>query len=124
MWTGWPGTWTARCACRSTSGSSATKTSSPPCPGPPRSRGPRISSRRWRPAAPDRERRSMALTPPAASGDPLWYKDAIIYEVHVRAFADSNRDGIGDFAGLTGKLDYLKDLGVTTIWVLPFYPSP
>jgi maltose alpha-D-glucosyltransferase/alpha-amylase len=57
-------------------------------------------------------------------GDPLWYKDAVIYEVHVRAFADSNGDGRGDFQGLTGKLDYLRDLGVTAIWVLPFYPSP
>ncbi len=56
--------------------------------------------------------------------DPLWYKDAIIYEVHVRAFADSNGDGIGDFAGLTGKLPYLQDLGVTCLWLLPFYPSP
>ncbi|HEY9601412.1 MAG TPA: maltose alpha-D-glucosyltransferase [Allocoleopsis sp.] len=56
--------------------------------------------------------------------DPLWFKDAIIYEVPVRAFADSNDDGIGDFRGLTEKLDYLKDLGVTAIWVLPFFPSP
>jgi maltose alpha-D-glucosyltransferase/alpha-amylase len=56
--------------------------------------------------------------------DPLWYKDAVIYEVHVRAFRDSNGDGIGDFRGLTEKLDYLRDLGVTAIWVLPFYPSP
>ena len=56
--------------------------------------------------------------------DPLWYKDAVIYEVHVRAFADSNGDGIGDFAGLTSRLDYLRDLGVTAIWLLPFYPSP
>jgi len=55
---------------------------------------------------------------------PLWYKDAIIYEVHVRAFFDSNADGIGDFAGLTQKLDYLQELGVTAIWLLPFYPSP
>ncbi len=54
----------------------------------------------------------------------LWYKDAIIYEVHVRAFADSNGDGIGDFAGLTEKLDYLRDLGITALWLLPFYPSP
>jgi len=58
------------------------------------------------------------------SDDPLWYKDAIIYELHVRAFHDSDGDGIGDFAGLTEKLDYLQDLGVTAIWLLPFYPSP
>ncbi|MDD4984966.1 MAG: maltose alpha-D-glucosyltransferase [Dehalococcoidales bacterium] len=56
--------------------------------------------------------------------DPLWYKDAIIYELHVRAFYDSNGDGIGDFPGLTEKIDYLQDLGVTAIWLLPFYPSP
>jgi maltose alpha-D-glucosyltransferase/alpha-amylase len=56
--------------------------------------------------------------------DPLWYKDAIIYELHVKAFYDSNGDGIGDFPGLTEKLDYIKDLGVNTIWLLPFYPSP
>jgi len=56
--------------------------------------------------------------------DPLWYKDAIVYELHVRAFSDSNGDGIGDFRGLTGKLDYLEDLGVNTLWLLPFYPSP
>lgn len=56
--------------------------------------------------------------------DPLWFKDAIIYEVPVRAFADSNADGIGDFRGLTEKLDYLQDLGVTAVWVLPFFPSP
>jgi maltose alpha-D-glucosyltransferase/alpha-amylase len=54
----------------------------------------------------------------------LWYKDAIIYEVHVRAFFDSDGDGRGDFQGLTAKLDYLRDLGVTAIWLLPFYPSP
>ena len=57
-------------------------------------------------------------------GDALWYKDAIIYEVPVRAFCDSDGDGIGDFKGLTSKLDYLQDLGVTAIWLLPFYPSP
>ncbi|WP_348269957.1 maltose alpha-D-glucosyltransferase [Edaphobacter paludis] len=56
--------------------------------------------------------------------DPLWYKDAIIYELHVRAFADSNNDGIGDFGGLLSRLDYLQDLGVTCIWLLPFFPSP
>jgi maltose alpha-D-glucosyltransferase/alpha-amylase len=64
-------------------------------------------------------------TPAAAlDGDELWYKDAIIYQLHVKAFADSNNDGIGDFAGLTDKLDYLQDLGVTALWLLPFYPSP
>ncbi len=56
--------------------------------------------------------------------DPLWYKDAIIYETHVRAFFDSDADGIGDFPGLTEKLDYLQDLGITALWLLPFYPSP
>ncbi len=56
--------------------------------------------------------------------DPLWYKDAIIYEAHVRAFLDSSGDGSGDFAGLTQKLDYIQDLGVTALWLLPFYPSP
>src|SRR5438105_2631617 len=56
--------------------------------------------------------------------EPQWYRDAVIYEVHVRAFFDSNGDGIGDFRGLTQKLDYLQDLGVTAVWVLPFYPSP
>ena len=53
-----------------------------------------------------------------------WYKDAIIYELHIKAFFDSNGDGIGDFEGLMQKLDYLEDLGVTAIWLLPFYPSP
>ena len=56
--------------------------------------------------------------------DPLWYKDAVIYELHIRSFFDSNGDGIGDFGGLTQKLDYLADLGVTALWLLPFYPSP
>ncbi len=56
--------------------------------------------------------------------DPLWYKDAIIYELRVSSFFDANGDGIGDFAGLTEKLDYLEDLGVTALWLLPFYPSP
>ncbi|HKI00370.1 MAG TPA: maltose alpha-D-glucosyltransferase [Thermoanaerobaculia bacterium] len=60
----------------------------------------------------------------AGAGDPLWYKDAVIYEIHVRAFFDSDGDGRGDFQGLTAKLDYLRDLGVTAIWLLPFYPSP
>ncbi|MDX2152456.1 MAG: maltose alpha-D-glucosyltransferase [Bryobacteraceae bacterium] len=56
--------------------------------------------------------------------DTLWYKDAVIYELHVRAFADSDNDGMGDFAGLSEKLDYLQDLGVTALWLLPFFPSP
>src|SRR5450432_2874939 len=74
---------------------------------------------------------STASTRPRAAvkqagsmSDPLWYKDAIIYELHVRAFFDSDNDGIGDFRGLTQKLDYLQDLGVTCIWLLPFFPSP
>ncbi|MGA8671927.1 MAG: maltose alpha-D-glucosyltransferase, partial [Terracidiphilus sp.] len=60
----------------------------------------------------------------ASAIDPLWFKDAIIYELHVRAFADSNGDGIGDFPGLLSHLDYLQELGVTCIWLLPFFPSP
>ncbi|RAI45598.1 maltose alpha-D-glucosyltransferase [Rhodoplanes roseus] len=58
------------------------------------------------------------------SGDPLWYKDAVIYQIHVKSFFDSNNDGIGDFNGLTHQLDYIQDLGVTALWLLPFYPSP
>ena len=61
---------------------------------------------------------------PQLQADPVWYKDAIIYEIHIRAFSDSNGDGIGDFPGLTQKLDYLQDLGVTAVWLLPFCPSP
>jgi maltose alpha-D-glucosyltransferase/alpha-amylase len=61
---------------------------------------------------------------PCSATDPLWYKDAILYEIHVRAFADSNADGIGDFQGLISKLDYLQELGVTCLWLLPFFPSP
>jgi maltose alpha-D-glucosyltransferase / alpha-amylase len=59
-----------------------------------------------------------------SSGEPLWYRDAIIYQLHVKAYFDSTGDGIGDLQGLTEKLDYLSDLGVTAIWLLPFYPSP
>jgi maltose alpha-D-glucosyltransferase / alpha-amylase len=59
-----------------------------------------------------------------SASDPLWYKDAIIYELHVKAFFDSNNDGIGDFGGLIQKLDYLQDLGITCLWLLPFFPSP
>lgn len=58
------------------------------------------------------------------NADPLWFKDAIFYELHIRAFFDSDGDGIGDFEGLVQKLDYLEDLGINTIWLLPFYPSP
>jgi len=70
--------------------------------------------------------RSIAAdaAPDVEAVDELWYKDAIIYQLHVKAFADSNNDGIGDFAGLTEKLDYLQELGVNTLWLLPFYPSP
>jgi maltose alpha-D-glucosyltransferase/alpha-amylase len=68
---------------------------------------------------------SRAAPAPALEGaDPSWYMDAIIYQLHVKAFFDSNGDGIGDFAGLASKLDYVRDLGVNTLWLLPFYPSP
>ena len=70
-------------------------------------------------ASPDLEQPAAA-----AADDELWYLDAVIYELHVKAFFDSNDDGIGDFRGLTQKLDYVQDLGVNTIWLLPFYPSP
>src|ERR1700751_3202344 len=56
--------------------------------------------------------------------NPLWYRDAIIYQLHVKAFFDADDDGIGDFQGLCRKLDYLQDLGGTALWLLPFYPSP
>ncbi len=67
-----------------------------------------------------------ARTKPAATTelDQLWYKDAIIYQLHLKSFFDSNGDGIGDFQGLISKLDYIADLGVNTLWLLPFYPSP
>ncbi|MDQ2083822.1 maltose alpha-D-glucosyltransferase [Xanthobacteraceae bacterium Astr-EGSB] len=65
-----------------------------------------------------------AAADPARAGDHLWYKDAVVYQLHVKAFADSNNDGIGDFSGLTERLDYLQELGVNTLWLLPFYPSP
>src|SRR5690606_39640373 len=58
------------------------------------------------------------------SDDALWYKDSIIYQVHIKSFRDSNRDGYGDFPGLLEKLDYIQSLGVDCIWLLPFYPSP
>ncbi|MBK8906449.1 MAG: maltose alpha-D-glucosyltransferase [Rhodospirillales bacterium] len=66
----------------------------------------------------------MPADDPNRFEDPLWYKDAIVYQLHVKAYLDSSGDGIGDFRGLTQKLDYLVDLGVTAVWLLPFYPSP
>ncbi|UJX46704.1 maltose alpha-D-glucosyltransferase [Xanthobacter sp. YC-JY1] len=66
-----------------------------------------------------------ASTATSTTGDDaLWYKDAVIYQLHVKSFFDANDDGIGDFAGLISKLDYIASLGVTCIWLLPFYPSP
>ena len=56
--------------------------------------------------------------------DALWYKDAVIYQLHVKSFCDSDNDGVGDFPGLISKLDYIAELGVDVIWLLPFYPSP
>jgi maltose alpha-D-glucosyltransferase / alpha-amylase len=69
-------------------------------------------------------KREKSPPPEPLSDDPLWFKDAIIYQVHVKAFFDSNEDGYGDFAGITAKLDYIQALGVNTVWLLPFYPSP
>jgi maltose alpha-D-glucosyltransferase/alpha-amylase len=79
--------------------------------------------------APDSPILTVAVDPvtpagSAAEDDPLWYKDAIVYQAHVKSFFDSNNDGIGDFQGLTQKLDYLHALGITCIWLLPFFPSP
>ncbi|HVX28845.1 MAG TPA: alpha-amylase family protein, partial [Nitrolancea sp.] len=68
--------------------------------------------------------RTVEADPTTLETDSLWYKDAVIYQLHPRAFFDSNADGIGDFPGLTQKLDYIRDLGVNAIWLLPFYPSP
>ncbi|MGH9868830.1 MAG: maltose alpha-D-glucosyltransferase [Candidatus Polarisedimenticolia bacterium] len=68
--------------------------------------------------------RKTRSSPHVPGPEPLWYKDAIIYQVHVRSFADSGTDGSGDFKGLASRLPYLRDLGVTAIWLLPFYPSP
>src|SRR5688572_20759006 len=56
--------------------------------------------------------------------DVTWYKDAVIYQAHVKSFFDANNDGVGDFVGLMEKLDYIVELGVNAIWLLPFYPSP
>ncbi|MCW5661384.1 MAG: maltose alpha-D-glucosyltransferase [Burkholderiaceae bacterium] len=65
-----------------------------------------------------------ATVEPSNADDPLWFKDAVIYELHIKAYADANGDGIGDFRGLTEHLDHVQQLGVNTIWLLPFYPSP
>src|SRR5918998_1426430 len=59
-----------------------------------------------------------------SNADPLWYKDAVIYQTHVKSYRDANADGYGDFRGLTEKLDYIQQLGADTVWLLPFYPSP
>ena len=64
------------------------------------------------------------LLPAGTAADQLWYKDAIIYQLHVKSFFDANNDGVGDFPGLIAKLDYIAELGVNTVWLLPFYPSP
>ena len=61
---------------------------------------------------------------PTITADPSWYKDAVIYQLHVKSFHDGNGDGVGDFTGLVSKLDYVKELGADTLWLLPFYPSP
>jgi maltose alpha-D-glucosyltransferase/alpha-amylase len=67
---------------------------------------------------------ATAVPQTATDADPLWYLDAVIYELHIKAYADANGDGIGDFRGLTERLDHVQSLGVNTIWLLPFYPSP
>jgi len=72
----------------------------------------------------DPEQRSIELGNTDSDADPLWYKDAVIYQLNVKAFFDSDGDGMGDFKGVTSKLDYVKELGVNTIWLMPFYPSP
>jgi maltose alpha-D-glucosyltransferase / alpha-amylase len=69
-------------------------------------------------------RKRLSKVKPVAAADPLWFKDAVIYQVHVRAFRDSNEDGIGDIRGLTEKLDYIQELGVTALWLQPFFLSP
>jgi maltose alpha-D-glucosyltransferase / alpha-amylase len=77
-----------------------------------------------RPWGPRGARRPDIKAGDVIDNDPLWFKDAVIYQVHVKAFFDANDDGIGDFPGLTAKLDYIKELGATCIWLLPFFPSP
>ena len=72
----------------------------------------------------DSETTTATDAPATSVEDPTWYRDAIIYQVHVKSFFDANNDGVGDFPGLLAKLDYIAELGVTAIWLLPFYPSP
>ena len=67
---------------------------------------------------------SVAPIDQVTGGRPHWFKDAVIYQTHIKAFFDANGDGIGDFAGLIEKLDYIQELGISAIWLLPFYPSP
>ena len=73
---------------------------------------------------PTSRRRNKAADILQFEDDPIWYKDALIYELHVRAFFDSDADGGGDFRGLIEKLPYLQDLGINALWLLPYYPSP
>ena len=73
---------------------------------------------------PKRDGATFAVTGGIDRDQADWYKDAVIYQLHIKAFMDSNGDGIGDFAGLMQRLDYVQELGVTAIWLLPFYPSP
>jgi maltose alpha-D-glucosyltransferase/alpha-amylase len=73
---------------------------------------------------PEEEQQEAQPAADAQPTEPLWYKDAVIYQLHVKAFFDSNNDGVGDFRGLTSKLDYIQELGVNAVWLLPFYPSP
>lgn len=69
-------------------------------------------------------KRPASVVNAANRDDPQWYKDAVVYQLHIKSFFDANNDGVGDFPGLMQKLDYIAQLGVDTIWVLPFYPSP
>ncbi len=71
-----------------------------------------------------KKRQSKPHAAEALVNDPLWFKDAVIYQLHLKSFFDANNDGVGDFPGLLAKLDYIADLGVNTVWILPFYPSP
>ena len=87
-------------------------------------RPPQAELRAIRPAPAPRRRVLAGPRVTDATRDPQWYRDAVIYQLHVKSFFDSNDDGVGDFPGLLQKLDYVAELGVDTIWLLPFYPSP